>query len=140
MQRELKRNYFDPNYSTAFTSKTALIKKFGQKYPKNEILDWTKGQDVITKYAGIQTRFKRQPTIVHRKNDIFQMDIADFAKYADKNRNYKYALVVVDGLSRYSWIFKLKSKKPREIIEALQKLFKEAKPRISIFSDKGIIN
>jgi len=115
---------------------TALKRRFKEKYPSEDIENWGKKQEVITKFAGLRKTFNRLPTVAHKKWDIFNVDLADLGKYKKWNKGIRYFCIVVDGLTRFSWVFKLRSKKPEEVVKQMGFLFKKAKPRV-IFSDFG---
>lgn len=137
MDRELKRHLQDLNYPEAFTSTSALVKKFGRKYGAEKIKEWSRGQDLLTKFGVIRKRFRRNPVLAHEPDSIYSADLADLQKYSAQNRQFKYALVVVDSFTRRVWAFPLKNKKPTSTIEAFQKLFKTNKPKIAIHTDLG---
>jgi hypothetical protein len=99
MQRDLKK-YYDPRADVGFSSKTALVKKFGKKYAPEDIIKWTQSQPTITKFAPWRRTFRRRPTIAHRKMDIIAMDLADMSRHAKHNRNIRYFAVLIDTLSR----------------------------------------
>lgn len=136
MERILKRNYYDKNYSTSYTSKTALIKKFKHQFPEKDIAEWADKQENITRFAPAAKRFPRQTVFAHLFNDILMIDLAFMLKFAKWNKNYKYFAVLTCCLSRFTYVFKLKTKKSDEVIDQLKKLFKKIKPRI-LASDFG---
>ena len=70
-------------------------------------------------------------------NDVYQMDLVDMQKFAKFNNGVKYILTVIDCFSRYAFAVPLKSKKPKEIIEAMTTVFKEYGIPLKIFTDKG---
>jgi hypothetical protein len=137
MEATLEKALYDTASPTAFTSKTALIKRFEKEFPRDAIRKWADEQPVLTKYAGIRKTFKRLPTLAHKKNDVISVDLADFKSLSRFNRGYKYLMVCVDTLSRQTYAYPLKSKKSSEVIERLRDLFKVAKPGVALYSDKG---
>ena len=70
-------------------------------------------------------------------NDVYQMDLVDMQKFAEFNDGVKYILTVIDCFSRYAFAVPLKSKKPKEIMEAMTTAFKEYGIPLKIFTDKG---
>jgi hypothetical protein len=136
MERVLKRNYYDKGYKTSFTSKSALIKHFKGKYPAKDVAEWADKQQNITRFAPAIARFPRQPIFAHKFNDIWQVDLASMEKFSKFNKNYKHFAVITCCLSRFTYTFKLKTKKSDELIEQLKKLFKTIKPSI-MASDMG---
>ena len=65
------------------------------------------------------------------------MDLVDMQKFAEFNDGVKYILTAIDCFSRYAFAVPLKSKKPKEIIEAMTTVLKEYKIPLKIFTDKG---
>jgi hypothetical protein len=51
------------------------------------------------------------------------MDFIDLKKYKWKNLGYSYVLTLIDGFSRYVWLFPTKSKEGVEQVVALRHLF-----------------
>jgi hypothetical protein len=137
MEQDLANALYSPTSAAGFTSKTALIKLFEKKYPKHAVEAWADRQPTLTKFAGITKRFKRIPTVAHRKNDVISADLAVFKALARYNQGYKYLMICVDTLSRMCYAFKLKTKNPSEVIKRLADLFKIAKPNIALYTDKG---
>ena len=54
-------------------------------------------------------------------------------KFAKLNRGYRYLLTCIDIFSKYSWVIPLKNKRGITIKNALQKIFKERKPKFFVF-------
>ena len=65
------------------------------------------------------------------------MDLVDMQKFAEFSDGYKHLLTVIDCFSRYAFVVPLKSKKPKEIIEAMSTVFKEYGIPLKIFTDNG---
>jgi hypothetical protein len=68
----------------------------------------------------------------------WQADLVEMQPWANKNRNYRYILTVVDLLSRYAFARPLLSKTPEQVIEALRSIFatEGRKPRL-LQTDQG---
>lgn len=137
MERELKRHLLDLNYAEAYSSTSALVKTFGKKYGAEKIKEWSRGQDILSKFGVIRKKFPRNPVLAHAPNSIFSADLCDLQKFASQNNNYKYALIVVDSFTRRTWAFPIKNKKPTSTVEAFAKLFKTHKPTLAIHTDLG---
>lgn len=134
--RLLDRQFYDTNYSTAFTSKSHLLKTLKDKLKKNEIEEWAVKQPLISKYSPVKRRFSRLKVFAHRHGDIWSMDMCSLISMAPHNKNFKYFAVLVDALSRKTYTFNLRTRKPEETIENLKKLFKSVKPpRLAIITD-----
>ena len=57
-------------------------------------------------------------------------------KFAKLNKGYRYLLTCIDTFSKYSWVIPLKDKKGITIKNALEKIFKERKPKF-LWTDRG---
>ena len=65
-------------------------------------------------------------------------DLIDFSSYSQYNEGHKYILVAIDGLSRYLYTEKLKTKTGLAIKEGLNKIFKRCSELPKVFnSDRG---
>jgi len=78
------------------------------------------------------------PLVVTRPMEQLQMDLIDMHAFANKNSGVNYVLVVVDCFSKYLWVFPLKDKEAKSVIDSLSALFMryEGFPRI-LQSDNG---
>ena len=57
-------------------------------------------------------------------------------KFSKINKGYRYLLTCFDIFSKYSWVFPLKEKKGINVKNALEKIFKERKPKF-LWTDRG---
>ena len=80
--------------------------------------------------------YPRRKIIVNHINEIFAADLVEMQKFAKLNKGYRYLLTCIDIFSKYSWVIPLKDKKGITIKNALQKIFKERKPKF-LWTDKG---
>lgn len=74
----------------------------------------------------IRKKFKRRSTIIRGLRDLFQADLAQLDLYARFNKNFKYALIVIDCFSKYVWFRPLKTKNAAEVVKAFESILKEA--------------
>ena len=80
--------------------------------------------------------YPRRKIIVNHINEIFAADLVEMQKFAKLNKGYRYLLTCIDIFSKYSWVIPLKDKKGITIKNALQKIFKEIKPKL-LWTDNG---
>lgn len=64
-----------------------------------------------------------------------QLDISDFTKKAEENDGFRYGLAGIDVFSRYGWMVPMKSKQPKDVIQAFQEIMRVIGVPKSIFSD-----
>ncbi|RWS18333.1 hypothetical protein B4U80_06209, partial [Leptotrombidium deliense] len=71
-----------------------------------------------------------------RKDELWQIDLADMTRVSRQNFGFKYILTVIDVLSKFAFAIPLKSKTPESVINALKSILNNRKPE-NIQSDKG---
>ena len=131
----MHRNYFNPSLPSSFGGVEPLFQSV-KNVTRNQVKDFLRGQEAYTLHKQRNKKFKRLKTIAYGLNRHFQTDLADFSNIQKYNKGFKFVLIVIDVLSRYTWAVPLKSKKGSEVAEALDKIFKERTP-IYLNSDKG---
>ena len=80
--------------------------------------------------------YPRRKIIVNHINEIFAADLVEMQKFAKLNRGYRYLLTCIDIFSKFAWVIPLKDKRGITIKNALQKIFKERKPKF-LWTDRG---
>ena len=80
--------------------------------------------------------YPRRKIIVNHIDEIFAADLVEMQKFAKLNRGYRYLLTCIDIFSKFAWVIPLKDKKGITIKNALQKIFKERKPKF-LWTDNG---
>lgn len=81
--------------------------------------------------------FKRRSYVIKGLNDLWQADLADYSKYSDENRGYKWLLVVIDAFTKVVYIEALKTKSGTEVTEAFEKILKRAAAPKNLHVDQG---
>lgn len=82
--------------------------------------------------------FPRRKTIIKFRDDLFQIDIADFQQYAKQNRGFKYILFVIDCYSKYLWCKPLKNKSGQVVTKAFQEILEGGRIPNNLQSDLGL--
>jgi hypothetical protein len=90
--------------------------------------------DEIHKQARIN--FPRRRVIVKSLNDLFQADLVEMIPYSGENNGFKYILVVINCFSKFVWAFPLKTKTGYEVVENMEKVFKQQQPK-NLQTDMG---
>lgn len=67
--------------------------------------------------------FIRRHVIVKGINDTFQADLIELIPFAKDNKDYRYALTVIDIFSKYAWVRPLKSKTGVEVTSVMKSIF-----------------
>ena len=80
--------------------------------------------------------YPRRKIIVNHIDEIFAADLVEMQKFVKLNKGYRYLLTCIDIFSKYSWVIPIKDKRGITIKNALEKIFKERKPKF-LWTDKG---
>ena len=80
--------------------------------------------------------YPRRKIIVNHIDEIFAADLVEMQKFAKLNRGYRYLLTCIDIFTKFAWVIPLKDKRGITIKNALQKIFKERKPKF-LWTDRG---
>ena len=104
---------------------------------REDVKEFLHTQYSYTRHRPARKKFPKRKVIATNINDVYQMDLVDLQKFAEFNDGVKYILTGIDCFSRYAFAVPLKSKKPKEIIEAMTTIFKEYGIPLKIFTDKG---
>jgi len=96
------------------------VKDYVNKLPQKQMLFQYKGYNSF---------------VANKILEQIQLDIGDFTKKAKLNNGYRYALVGIDVFTRYGWAVKMKTKQPRDVIEAFKDIINKIGKPASIFSD-----
>ena len=141
---KLSQIYYSPGEAGAYSGAQSLLRAFRVKHPETPI-----SLKKVTSFLALQTahslhrksfkNYKCNSLFFPRVNHQFVADLIDMAAYAKYNSGYKYILCVMDGMSRYLYCRKLKTKKGSEVLEAFQEIFKEADLfPVVLTTDKGL--
>ena len=80
--------------------------------------------------------YPRRKIIVNHINEIFAADLVEMQKFVKLNKGYRYLLTCIDIFSKFAWVIPLKDKRGITIKNALEKIFKQRKPKF-LWTDRG---
>ena len=80
--------------------------------------------------------YPRRKIIVNHIDEIFAADLVEIQKFSKLNKGYRYLLTCIDIFSKFSWVIPLKDKRGITIKQALQRIFKQRKPKF-LWTDRG---
>lgn len=82
--------------------------------------------------------FVRRKVILKEIDDLWMVDFIELCSYPREIKGYKYTLTVIDCISKFAWLFPLKSKSGTEVASAFDKIQTQGgrKPR-NLQSDRG---
>lgn len=136
METRLKNIYYDLRNPASLGTTHALAAAAG--IGNQTAQKFLKSQPTYTLHK--QARTTRYPTrkyIVNNIDDQWQCDLMDLQNVAQFNNGFKYALTVIDILSRYGWVRPLKSKHGDVVAKAFKNIFREGRIPKRIQSDQG---
>jgi hypothetical protein len=99
-------------------------------------MDKIKKQVVDEIHNQARINFPRRRVIVKSLNDLFQADLVEMIPYSGENNGFKYILVVINCFSKFVWAFPLKTKTGYEVVENMEKVFKQQQPK-NLQTDMG---
>ena len=136
----LQSIYFNPKHPAAFAGFNKLYKFVKQddkfKISKKILKDWLGKQESYTSHQPVISKFKRPKVIVGKKDRQWDGDTANMLKYEKDNDGYKYFALFIDIFTRFVWTYPLKTLKGKEMVEAMTKIFLDAKSR-KLRTDRG---
>jgi hypothetical protein len=97
---------------------------------------WRQTQVVDEIHKQARINFPRRRVIVKSLNDLFQADLVEMIPYSGENNGFKYILVVINCFSKFVWAFPLKTKTGYEVVENMEKVFKQQQPK-NLQTDMG---
>lgn len=124
-EKKLKEIYYDPAHPAALS--TAPVLAAAAKVPLRTTQKWLQKQTTYTLHRRVRKKYPTRKYYVNAIDEQWQMDLADMNQLQNKNSGYRYILTAIDILSRYGFARPLKSKKGKEVAEAIEDIFKESK-------------
>jgi hypothetical protein len=82
-------------------------------------------------------KFPRRQTIVHERDEEWQIDLLDVRKFKTLNSHYEYMLCAIDVLSKFAWVEPIKKKTAEACAEAFQKIFLKGRIPKMCYADLG---
>lgn len=142
IQQRLRELYYGTNSSGGYGGVERLLRaarKENLNISRTQIRQFLLGQQPYSLHKPTVHKIRTRKTYVARIDQQWQIDLADMQKLAKHNDGYKYIMTCIDVLSKYAWAVPVKSKSSRDMLDAMQRLFKEAAPRVCerLQSDKG---
>ena len=80
--------------------------------------------------------YPRRKIIVNHINEIVAADLVEMQKFARLNKGYRYLLTCINIFSKFALVIPLKDKKGINVENALEKIFKQRKPKF-LWTDRG---
>ena len=127
ISKALSKIYYSPGEQGALSGATNLMTAFKKLYPNQKItkkivLEFLSKQTAYSLHRKHYKKFPSNPMYFPRVNHQLSCDLVDFQSISQYNEGYKYILVAIDGLSRYTYTEKLQTKTGMAIKGALSKV------------------
>ncbi len=135
----IRKAYMTPGHPTAFSSPGAAymyFKKKGATFPMVEkALSSVDGYSIHKELRRARTY---NPYYVYYRRQQIQADLIDIQKLKGQNQGTSYLLALIDSFTRYLWVYPLKSKHAKTVLQAFTDWLEDIdiKPK-SILTDKG---
>ena len=137
----LKDIYYDPAHPASFTGITKLwqaVKSENQYDLKfGDVKEWLGRQETYVRHKPVKKVFKREKIVMSRMDQQWDADVMDMQKFARQNDGYRYLAIFIDIFSRYIWVRPLKTKKPIQMVDAMDNVFSKGRKPISMRTDRG---
>jgi transposase InsO family protein len=130
----LENYYYNIEESPSYRNVDVLHKAASQQYPdikREQIKDWYQTQLTPLVYKPLRRKFLKNPIVSKTIDHLWNADLVEIA-FPNHNDGYRYLLTVVDNLSKYGWLRKLKNKNQDTIEREFNHILQESgrKPEI----------
>ena len=130
----IKKVYEHP--ITAYGSINDTLKQASKINPCIQVADV---RDYLHKLKHRQTQFqyKKHNSFVspHPSFEI-EIDLVDLTAKAEENDGLRYGFVGIDNFTKYAWVVPMKTKKPHDVIKAMQEIFDKIGVPKQLYSDQ----
>ena len=89
--------YHNPRHPAAFGGRKALQQ--AGNYTQKAVENFLNNDKVYRKFKRNKTKFRRARIFASSMAYMFQADLMDVQKYSQKNKGYKFILIIIDCFS-----------------------------------------
>jgi hypothetical protein len=119
---DIIRKYTDPSNPGSLSSIQTFLRE--NKYQDYNFVKRTlEDLETYSKFRLKKGEKKRRKQITTFPNEIICVDLADLSNYSRFNQGYKFLAVLVDGFSRYVYVYKLKDKSANSCAALFKEFF-----------------
>lgn len=138
----LTQLYTDPRKPGSFSGVENLLRtiKDEGKYhiSRKQIAHFLSSRDEYTLHRRVYKKYETAHFLIGGPNDMHQGDLADMGRDSSKyNDGVVFLLTVIDCFTRMAFVQPLKSKSGKDIVEALNKIYKDRDTPSLWVSDSG---
>ena len=137
----LKTLYFDITKPSAYAGARKfykyVIQSGREEFSMSQVKKWLQEQETYSVHKPVIQKFKRRKVVVESIDEQWDADLLVLESLAKYNDGYKYILVCIDTLSKFTWLEPLKSKTSVEVRSAFERIFTGDRTCLRLRSDKG---
>lgn len=119
----MEKLYYNLDEPTAFSSHGPLRKQSGK--PSRVVQKFLEDQHVYSKHKQLRYKFTRRRTYGDAVFSHIQGDLIEMGEFSRSNRDFRYALSLIDCFSRFAWTIPIKRKTGENMVEALKEVFEK---------------
>ena len=120
---DLKQLYNDVKFPASFSGKKRFTAAVQSRHPTVKAKDVEKVLLATDNYTLHKPTRKTQiyrRVYTKRIGYLYQIDLVDMTKFADKNDGYKWLITCIDTFSKKAWSFKMKNKTADSIMKVMK--------------------
>ena len=135
----LNKLYYDPSYPASYSGVEKIATATHGTITRKNVVDWLKSQDAYNLHRPYRKKYLRANYNVDNIDDVWEADLVDLQSLKAENDNYAFLLVVIDVLSKYTWVEPLRNKTATEVKNAFERILQRSDKRVPITlqTDKG---
>lgn len=143
MNKAIREVYESPKHPGSFSGadkiREALKKVKHLHVSVKDVNNWLKTNDTYTKHRPSRVTFKRNQIIAPHIDAQWQGDLAEVGNIAEHNDGVRYLLILIDVVSKYTWVQPLKTKSGPEVLAAFKTVFETGNGRkpLKLQTDDG---
>ena len=136
----LSNIYFDINSPGSFGGVRKLYteaKKVLNSLTIKQVKNWIEDQLTYSLHKQVRNNFKRNKILVQQKSEQFEADLVNMQEISRYNKGNEYLITIIDCFSRFLYVYPIKKKTARNVIDSFNDLFKKVKP-VKLRTDRGL--
>ena len=140
MEQLLSEVYYDTKSPACFSSINAVYneaKNRNKKVTRKQVVEFLQKQPTYTKHKPARRKFARNKTVPIGLDTDWQADLCDMQKIKGENDGFAYILTCIDVLSRFAWAVPIKTKSPKYVCPAFEKILESGRKCWRLATDKG---
>lgn len=135
----MKKIYYDLTRTSAYSSTQNLIREArGFGISAREVEHWLMAQEIYGRYKPARKKFPLNFYNIKGLHSVYEADLNDMRKLVDFNDGFNYFLTIICCLSRFVWVYPLKTKTGDEMASVFDRHFSETGQTCRLLqTDKG---